>query len=539
MSSAYHPESDGSTERVNRTVTQMIRQCVSADQRDWVLKLPAIEFAINLACSETTGYSPFFLNTGRQPRALIWNTPPTNEYPGVRAFAQQIKSAVMSAHDSIIAARVKGTRDANRRQRKAPFTEGDFVYLSTKNITLPIGLARKLVPKYIGPYKIGKDCGNESYQLDIPPRLRQRGLHDVFHASLLRIHVPNDDRLFPGRLETQVADFPDLENEWAVDKIITHVGQRKHSVFKVLWASGDTTWMTYQEIRDLEAFRSYLDTQGVREIKELKLGDGVPPQDTQLWAGAMAIITHCDKHKKSSQKNYKRARKIKPQTNNSHCTQTPNRHIHYPYSTMSDYSVENIQTLLGWNVCDLFKYALDAQMQHQKDQEEITTLRHIIEHGHAALVPYRPLGIPAPVIPPPAYDEGPAIAVNGNGPVMIHTILEEDEDEEMPELESDSGSDMDKDSSDKGSEEYGHPYQPVYYQTRFPIPVADTYRGNSAPPTIPCPQSSFSWAMHDVNRKLDCRNTANAMAAAAAAELDGEEVSDSEESHYSRKYHNA
>jgi hypothetical protein len=64
MSSAYHPQSDGATERANWTVTQMIRHCISPDQGDWVQKLPGVEFAINSARSESTGYSPFFLNSG-------------------------------------------------------------------------------------------------------------------------------------------------------------------------------------------------------------------------------------------------------------------------------------------------------------------------------------------------------------------------------------------------------------------------------------------------------------------------------------------
>ena len=68
MSSAYHPQSDGATERANKTLTQMLRQCVDAKQKDWVSKLPAIEFAINSARSAATGYAPFFLNTGRMPR---------------------------------------------------------------------------------------------------------------------------------------------------------------------------------------------------------------------------------------------------------------------------------------------------------------------------------------------------------------------------------------------------------------------------------------------------------------------------------------
>ena len=202
MSSAYHPQTDGATERANRTITQMIRQCISPNQKDWVSKLPMIQFAINSARSESTGYAPFFLNNGRMPRVMVWNAAAPTEYSNVRTFAQKRKLALMSAHDSIIGARVKQTRDANRKRQLAPFKEGDFVYLSTKNITFEKGLARKLIPKYIGPYKILQDFGNQSFKLELLVHLKRRGVHDVFHSSLLRIHVPNDDRLFPGRMDT-------------------------------------------------------------------------------------------------------------------------------------------------------------------------------------------------------------------------------------------------------------------------------------------------------------------------------------------------
>ncbi|TFK17109.1 hypothetical protein FA15DRAFT_605717, partial [Coprinopsis marcescibilis] len=111
----------------------MIRQSINPNQKDWVAKLPAIEFAINSARSESTGYAPFFLNNGRMPRSMIWDSPDKNEYPGVRVFAQKVKSAIMSAHDSILAARVKQTRAANRRRQLTPFVEKDLVYVSTKN----------------------------------------------------------------------------------------------------------------------------------------------------------------------------------------------------------------------------------------------------------------------------------------------------------------------------------------------------------------------------------------------------------------------
>ena len=63
--------------------------------------------------------------------------------------------------------------------------------------------------------------------------MKQRGVHNVFHASLLRIHIPNDDRLFPGRLDTQLSLGDSSEGEWAVDKILSHTGAKDNSIFKV------------------------------------------------------------------------------------------------------------------------------------------------------------------------------------------------------------------------------------------------------------------------------------------------------------------
>ncbi|KIK50032.1 hypothetical protein GYMLUDRAFT_125430, partial [Collybiopsis luxurians FD-317 M1] len=80
-----------------------------------------------------------------------------------------------------------------------------------------------------------------SCKIQLPLTLKRRGIHDVFHASLLRIHLPNDDRLFPGRLEDQIADFGDVAGEWSVDRILSHTGSRTDSMFEVQWKSGDTT----------------------------------------------------------------------------------------------------------------------------------------------------------------------------------------------------------------------------------------------------------------------------------------------------------
>ena len=291
LSSAYHPQSDGSTERANRTITQMLRQCVHPNQWDWVTKLPAIEFAINSARSESTGYAPFFLNTGRMPRSMLWAGTPTTEFPSVREFAIQKKLAIMAAHDSILSARVKQTRDANRKRRDAPFKTGELVYLASKNISFAKGLARKLIPKYIGPYRILQDFGNSSFRLELPAHLKRRGVHDVFHSSLLREHLPNDDRLFPGRMDTQLGSIPETEGEWAVDRILSHAGPKNDPVFEIKWKSGDITWLPYYQISHLQALTDYLDLFGVIKVSKLPKGTGKPPhEDPQIFLGAVLLV---------------------------------------------------------------------------------------------------------------------------------------------------------------------------------------------------------------------------------------------------------
>jgi len=291
MSSAYHPETDGSTEHANRTIGQMLKFCIGPTQKDWVTRLPAIEFAINLARSESMGYSPFFLNTGRMPRTMIWDAPSSDEYPSVKAYAQRMKLALTAAHNALLTARVKQTVQANKWRRMCPFVVGDLVYISTKNISFPKGTTRKLVPKFVGPYKISQDFGNYSYHIELPSSLRQRGIHDVFHSSLLRIHVPNDDRLFPGRLDEQIPELGGTAREWIVDKILSHRGSHSDTSFEVRWTSGDTTWLPYGEIAHLCALTDYFEVLGIDDISRLTDNHirTVSDEDEEVVAGCVAI----------------------------------------------------------------------------------------------------------------------------------------------------------------------------------------------------------------------------------------------------------
>ena len=268
MSSAFHPQTDGATERANRTMTQMIRQCVSPDQKDWVSKLPGIEFAINSARSSTTGFSPFQLNYGRNPSPMIWRG--QEEFPGVRKFAERMKMAVMGAHDSIIAARVTNTVQANRKRAAVQYQVGDLVYLSTKNISMPKGRARKLAPKYLGLFAVTKVLKEgATYQLALSDELLKRGINRSFHASLLKPHVPNDDRRFPGRMPSQIPGFGEKPDEWIVEAIVSHHGKGTRSDFEVQWKAGDRTWAPYREVAHLIAMDRYCELMGVGDPEDL------------------------------------------------------------------------------------------------------------------------------------------------------------------------------------------------------------------------------------------------------------------------------
>ncbi|KIY52650.1 hypothetical protein FISHEDRAFT_34854 [Fistulina hepatica ATCC 64428] len=91
----------------------------------------------------------------------------------------------------------------------------------------------------MGPYRILEERGQDSFKIDLPSMLKRRGVHPVFHAKLLRIHVPNDNRLFPGRTEAQIGNPAAWGREWAIERVVGHAGCGSSSILRVLWKAGD------------------------------------------------------------------------------------------------------------------------------------------------------------------------------------------------------------------------------------------------------------------------------------------------------------
>ena len=185
MSTAFHPQSDGQTERTNRFVEDILRVYVSPAQDDWDVYLPLVEFAINNAYQESVQNSPFFLNYGYHPR-----TPSDIAVSSLRGgplnstFGQDVSKALEHAKECLSQAQSRMSKYANRKRREVQFQIGDFVLLSAKNLHLKFDGVKKLMNRYFGPLEIVKKIGNVAYELKLPNSM---AFHDVFHVSLLNL----------------------------------------------------------------------------------------------------------------------------------------------------------------------------------------------------------------------------------------------------------------------------------------------------------------------------------------------------------------
>ena len=116
MSTVFHPQTDGATERANRSIAQILRMVVSNDQQDWSDKCPMVEFAINSSVNTTTAYAPFELNCRYMPQSGQHISTDTT-FKGVKQFAQQAVWYLMDVHDAILEHRIGQMHYSNKRRQ--------------------------------------------------------------------------------------------------------------------------------------------------------------------------------------------------------------------------------------------------------------------------------------------------------------------------------------------------------------------------------------------------------------------------------------
>lgn len=241
MSTAFHPQSDGQTERVNRVVEELLRAYVTPSQSNWDELLPLVEYAINNSKHTSTQETPFYLNSGQHPLNPLTmgsrgpsrtvRTVGKSRLPAAETFVKNIHEAVHQAKMNLKAAQDRQKAYADENRREVQFAAGDKVLLKTKHLNIKTTGVRKLLPKWIGPFPVVKKVGQVAYKLGLPDNMR---CHPVFHVSLLHGYK-TDGRVQPPPLPVEIND----ELEYEVEAILLHRdvkrGKRSTREYLVKW----------------------------------------------------------------------------------------------------------------------------------------------------------------------------------------------------------------------------------------------------------------------------------------------------------------
>lgn len=243
LSTAYHPQSDGQTERMNQTLEQYLRLYVNDEQSNWSTLLGQAAFAYNVTKQETIGMTPFYANFGREPRLTAdasdyLPTEATMVAGDLHKLHQQLQSDI-----EFLNKRMSVT--ANKKRIEGPILKkGDKVYLWRRNIKTK-RQSSKLDFLKLGPFEIKDTKGPVNYELQLPKKMR---IHPVFHVSLLE---RADD-------ETPIDDSVEIDDsilppEYEVENILDHAVSGRSHKYLIKWKDyppEENTWEPFKNLRN-------------------------------------------------------------------------------------------------------------------------------------------------------------------------------------------------------------------------------------------------------------------------------------------------
>ncbi len=252
LSTAYHPQTDGQTERANGVMEHYLRAFVNYMQDDWAKWTPGAEFAANNVPSATTLASPFLANSGQNPRLGFEPLEPLPsgltaqvrvKLININEFTKKMEEITGHLRDEMLIAQAIYESSANERRRPCSrYLVGDMVWLNAKNLNTARPVV-KLDDRNVGPYPVKRVFANPLViELSLPESMK---VHPVFHASLLQ-HTAQDP--LPGQIPEPREPVVTEEGEraWYVNSITNSKLDRRFQPpllkYYVNWESDNPTW---------------------------------------------------------------------------------------------------------------------------------------------------------------------------------------------------------------------------------------------------------------------------------------------------------
>jgi len=257
MSTPYHPETDGQTERLNAVMEQYLRHYVSYQQEDWVTWLPMAEFAANNQESATTRVSPFCANYGYHPRFNLdlarQHGRHSPQVIDAKGFANRMAdlNSHLQVQMRVAQDRYEGT--INKSRLAAPvFRVGDKVYVSARNIQTARN-SHKLDWKRIGPYPVTERVSPYAYRIAFPKSVK---IHPV--RSITELDLAHSDPLPGQAIVPPPPVVVEGHEEHAVDEVLDSRILRKEPQYLVQWTGYvEATWNKAEYMVGLASVRDF------------------------------------------------------------------------------------------------------------------------------------------------------------------------------------------------------------------------------------------------------------------------------------------
>ncbi|GJY28767.1 putative reverse transcriptase domain-containing protein [Tanacetum coccineum] len=253
MSTAYHPQTDGQSERTIQTLEDMFPAYVIDSGSSWDCHLPLVEFSYNNSYHTSIKVAPYEDLYGRKCRSPVcWSEVGDSQLTDPELIRDTTEK-IVQIKNCLLAARSRQKSYADKRAKLLEFDVGDMVLLKVSpwKGAMHFGKHGKLSPRYIGPFKILARVGHVAYTLESPEELK--GIHSTFHVSNLKKCLAEGDIVVPMD-EIQLDDKLHMIEEpvEVIDREVKRLKQSRIPIVKVRWNSQrgpEFTWEREDQIK--------------------------------------------------------------------------------------------------------------------------------------------------------------------------------------------------------------------------------------------------------------------------------------------------